>query len=175
MDKLGIINKKILKEIEKAYKSNSYEFLYDLDGQYGEKEACYLKFKTTNNIYDEQTHILRIKFKHGANNTRCYPIESPNVIFMTPILHANVAESGSICLDILQDKWSSLYGVENIFNSILILLEEPNLNSPFSAYASQIHNQFKNNTKEYKIVSNNYYNSKIQKNIKDLVEMKFMK
>ncbi|VDN37400.1 unnamed protein product, partial [Dibothriocephalus latus] len=35
-----------------------------------------------------------------------YPFNPPKVKFITPIYHVNVGTTGTICLDILQDKWS---------------------------------------------------------------------
>ncbi|KAK6919651.1 Ubiquitin-conjugating enzyme E2 [Dillenia turbinata] len=47
-----------------------------------------------------------------------YPFKPPKVRFETGCFHPNVDVYGNICLDILQDKWSSAYNVRNILLSI---------------------------------------------------------
>ncbi|CAM0880892.1 unnamed protein product [Alopecurus aequalis] len=51
-----------------------------------------------------------------------YPYKPPKVRFETPCFHPNVDTHGNICLDILQDKWSSAYDVRTILLSIQSLL-----------------------------------------------------
>lgn len=54
---------------------------------------------------------------------RGYPYKPPTVIFITPCFHPNVDfESGSICLDILKEKWSAMYDVKAILISLQSLL-----------------------------------------------------
>lgn len=52
-----------------------------------------------------------------------YPFSPPAIHFDTPIFHPNVDETGgSICLDILKEKWSPVYNVQTILISIQSLL-----------------------------------------------------
>ncbi|KAL0857208.1 hypothetical protein Bca101_062362 [Brassica carinata] len=51
-----------------------------------------------------------------------YPFKPPKVKFETCCFHPNVDLYGNICLDILQDKWSSAYDVRTILLSIQSLL-----------------------------------------------------
>ncbi|CAI0412826.1 unnamed protein product [Linum tenue] len=51
-----------------------------------------------------------------------YPFKPPKVKFETTCFHPNVDVYGNICLDILQDKWSSAYDVRTILLSIQSLL-----------------------------------------------------
>ncbi|XP_050644233.1 ubiquitin-conjugating enzyme E2 C-like isoform X3 [Macaca thibetana thibetana] len=46
--------------------------------------------------------------------------------------------SGSICLDILKDKWSALYDVRTILLSIQSLLGKPNIDSPLNTHAAEL-------------------------------------
>ena len=51
-----------------------------------------------------------------------YPFKPPKVKFETACFHPNIDVYGNICLDILQDKWSSAYDVRTILLSIQSLL-----------------------------------------------------
>lgn len=53
---------------------------------------------------------------------------------------------GSICLDILQNRWSPTYDVSSILTSIQSLLDEPNPNSPANSQAAQLYHE---NKREY--------------------------
>ncbi|CAM8889224.1 unnamed protein product [Rhodiola kirilowii] len=65
-----------------------------------------------------------------------YPFKPPKVKFETGCFHPNVDLYGNICLDILQDKWSSAYDVRTILLSIQSLLGEPNTSSPLNNQAA---------------------------------------
>lgn len=63
-----------------------------------------------------------------------------------PPLPSTVYADGSICLDILQQKWSPTYNIVGILTSIQSLLDEPNPNSPANAVAAKL---FCENKREY--------------------------
>ncbi|PSR95416.1 Ubiquitin-conjugating enzyme like [Actinidia chinensis var. chinensis] len=67
-----------------------------------------------------------------------YPFKPPKVKFDTSCFHPNVDVYGNICLDILQDKWSSAYDVRTILLSIQSLLGEPNTSSPLNTQAASL-------------------------------------
>ena len=47
-----------------------------------------------------------------------YPVKPPDVRFCTAIFHPNVYNDGKICLDILNNQWSSIFDVRTILESI---------------------------------------------------------
>ncbi|KAJ7197240.1 ubiquitin-conjugating enzyme/RWD-like protein [Mycena pura] len=78
---------------------------------------------------------FRISISFPAN----YPYVAPTIKFDTPCFHPNVdINSGAICLDILQDKWSAVYSVQTILLSLQSLLGEPNNASPLNTDAAAI-------------------------------------
>lgn len=82
-------------------------------------------------------HLLTLHITLTPN----YPYESPKVTFPSyTIAHPNVKfSSGEICLDILKDKWSPVYGLIYIIESIKILLSEPNTDSPLDVDLSRLY------------------------------------
>ncbi|XP_010264733.1 PREDICTED: probable ubiquitin-conjugating enzyme E2 C isoform X2 [Nelumbo nucifera] len=67
-------------------------------------------------IYEGLSYKLSLRFPLD------YPFKPPQVKFETPCFHPNVDQYGNICLDILQDKWSSAYDCRTILLSIQSLL-----------------------------------------------------
>ncbi|XP_030304660.1 ubiquitin-conjugating enzyme E2 A isoform X2 [Calypte anna] len=70
-------------------------------------------------------------------------------VFVVGAFHnatGTVYADGSICLDILQNRWSPTYDVSSILTSIQSLLDEPNPNSPANSQAAQLYQE---NKREY--------------------------
>ncbi|CAL5404458.1 unnamed protein product [Camellia sinensis] len=83
-------------------------------------------------IYEGLSYKLSLRFPLD------YPFKPPQVKFETMCFHPNVDQFGNICLDILQDKWSSAYDCRTILLSIQSLLGEPNTESPLNSYAATL-------------------------------------
>ncbi|KHJ40511.1 ubiquitin--protein ligase [Trichuris suis] len=77
-----------------------------------------------------------------------YPNKPPNVRFLSKMFHPNgiIYADGSVCLDILQNRWSPTYDAAAILTSIQSLLDEPNPNSPANSLAAQLYQE---NRREY--------------------------
>lgn len=68
-----------------------------------------------------------------------------SAVVLLPFIFTVYAD-GSICLDILQNRWSPTYDVSAILTSIQSLLDEPNPNSPANSLAAQLYQE---NRREY--------------------------
>uniref|UniRef100_A0A1I7ZHR4 E2 ubiquitin-conjugating enzyme n=1 Tax=Steinernema glaseri TaxID=37863 RepID=A0A1I7ZHR4_9BILA len=85
-------------------------------------------------------------FKMTLEFSEEYPNKPPTVKFVSKMFHPNVYADGSICLDILQNRWSPTYDVAAVLTSIQSLLDEPNPNSPANSLAAQLYQE---NRREY--------------------------
>lgn len=72
-----------------------------------------------------------------------YPYQPPKFRFLTPICHPNIYSDGGLCISILHkpgedlmsgeeasERWSPLQGAESVLRSVLLLLDDPEINSP---------------------------------------------
>ena len=67
-----------------------------------------------------------------------YPDKAPRVKFTTEMFHPNIFPDGTLCLDIIQDKWKPIYTVGTILMSIQSLLCDPNGDSPANVDAARL-------------------------------------
>ncbi|OAP17051.1 hypothetical protein AXX17_AT1G37060 [Arabidopsis thaliana] len=102
------------------------------------KESLFSIGQNSNNIY-EWTAVIRgpdgTPYEGGMFNLSIkfptdYPFKPPKFTFKTPIYHPNINDEGSICMNILKDKWTPALMVEKVLLSILLLLEKPNPDDP---------------------------------------------
>jgi len=132
----GLNMKRINKEITSIQKSKDFKLAID------EREKTtkyYISFKPESGLYETQTHIIEIMFEYGnGENIYTFPLSPPNIKFITPILHPNVGIGGSVCLDVIKDKWSPLCSVETVIIYIIALLNDPNPSSPLNGDAGSL-------------------------------------
>lgn len=125
--------RKELRDAKKAKDENEGQFFLDL--------------KTPENLYQWQcmlygpkdTPFEEGKFHLDVRIPQEYPLRPPEFRFRTKIFHPNVLWStGEICLDILKSEWTPVWNLESVCTALLMLLQEPNAESPLNCDAGNV-------------------------------------
>jgi ubiquitin-conjugating enzyme E2 R len=86
-----------------------------------------------------------------------YPYQPPKFRFLLPIYHPNIYQDGQVCISILHkpgedlmsgedasERWSPLQGAESVLRSVMVLLDDPEINSPANVDAGVMYRDRRN-------------------------------
>ena len=141
----------LTKELNDLQKYSDYFSVGIIDNNIFIWDICI--FGLTSSLYEEV-------FLNGTMYfPKNYPHSPPKFKFNSPMFHPNIYNDGTVCLSILHspgedefgyessnERWRPINTVYSIIQSIINLLNEPNIESPANIDASIL---FKNNIIEY--------------------------
>lgn len=88
--------------------------------------------------YEGGVFVARVQLLLGHNGDKPYPLSSPSVAFVTPMWHPNIHECGSVCLDVLRDRWLPAIRLVDVFDHYIPhLLRNPEPSDPFNLAAAR--------------------------------------
>jgi ubiquitin-protein ligase len=143
------ISKRIIKEIEKIKSGEFNDVDITIPNEKNIKHLNAIVYGPKDTYYYGGKFIIDIIL------SKDYPLKPPKIKFITKIFHPNIGLNGTICLDILQHKWSPAMSIANVITSIQLLLQEPNPDSPLNSKAASL---YKNNINEYSNIVNSWIN-----------------
>mmetsp|Transcript_26077 Transcript_26077/g.44476 ORF Transcript_26077/g.44476 Transcript_26077/m.44476 type:complete len:181 (-) Transcript_26077:72-614(-) len=130
-----------------VWKLMTHDYTVDMGDDGGAFTVLFKGPKDT--YYEGGIWNVRVELPQG------YPYKSPSIGFTNKIYHPNVDEgSGSVCLDVINQTWTPMYDLINIFETFLPqLLHYPNPTDPLNGEAASLllkdPEQYSTKVKEY--------------------------
>lgn len=123
----------------KALRKEKWIHFQDDDGE----DSNILKWHFALMVINSDSPFNGGYFKAEMTFTDEYPYQPPKFRFLIPITHPNIYPDGQLCISILHkpgeditsgeeasERWSPLQGAESVLRSVLLLLDDPEINSP---------------------------------------------
>ena len=124
----------ILKRVNREIQTLKEESILHKQGKYGDNTVwAIVKIKGPDDS-PFQNGVYLIKFTIDLTT---YPFKAPKAEMLSNIYHPNFNKS-SICIDILQDQWSSALTLFSVVKSLENLLSDPNPDSPLNSDAADM-------------------------------------
>ncbi|MEN2497506.1 MAG: Ubiquitin-conjugating enzyme E2 4 [Marteilia pararefringens] len=86
----------------------------------------------------DETPYCGGKFVLSISVPHDYPFKPPVIRFLTKIFHPNISTDGTICLDILNTKWSPALTIPKTVLSVMSLMSDPNAEDPLNSECATI-------------------------------------
>ncbi len=130
-----------INELLRKQQQNLLPFTFDVIDLYNIK--MHIDIKDELCPYNNQKHTISFKLRYGHEpDIYTYPTNPPLINFDTKILHPNISMEGSVCMNSITDssEYSVINKIEYYYNHIIVLLNNPNPDSPKNIEAANLYN-----------------------------------